>query len=167
MSAMLLARAATSVPASTLAVRAGPFPPDARSAIPGRSIEPRTLAPSRPMVVSRSDDAVAAVPIDEVEPDRGDPSVAVADHELVAGLVDRERGGALGRHGRDQVAGHEVVGPDLGPRGDVQSLAGPSAGSGLVQAPGFDGGSHDRDPEVARGIHLVVPECHDAARHQI
>ena len=93
--------------------------------------------------LDRLDDA-AVGRVDQVEAERGDPPVVVADDELVAGLVDRQRARAGGRDGRQQVARHEVVGPDLGPGRDVEALAGSTARRELVEPARFDGRGDDR-----------------------
>ncbi len=114
----------------------------------------------------RLDDA-AVGRVDLVEAERGDPPVFVADDQLVAGLIDRQRRGTDGRDGRQQVARHEVVGPDLGPGRDVEALAGSTARHELVEPTRFDDRRDDRDAEVARGGDLVVAERHEAGRHRV
>ena len=116
--------------------------------------------------VGRVDDG-ARLGIDQVEVERRDAPVVVADDELVSGLVDRQRGRAGGRERRQQVARHEVVCPDLGAGRDVEALAGLTVRRELVEPARFDGRGDDRHPELAGGVHLVVPERHDAGRHRV
>ena len=104
---------------------------------------------------------------DRGQVERRDPSVVVADHELVARRVDGQRAGARGGDGRDQLARAQVVGPDLGPGRDVQALAGVLVGRELVDPARLDGDGPDRRLEVARRADVVLAPQDETAGHRV
>ena len=103
----------------------------------------------------------------QAQVDRRQPSVLVADDQLAAAAVDRERGGARRGHRRDQGAGGEVVRADLGPGRDVEPLTGSATRLELVDPPGLDRGRHHRHAQVARGADVVLAPQDQPAGHRV
>ncbi len=104
-----------------------------------------------------------------VQPDLGDVEGrdgAVIGTEDQPGLcgVEGERTDPWRRGPRDRLAGSEILGPDLGPRRDVDALACPCS---AILAARLDRDSADGIPELIRRRDVVGAPQHETAGHGV
>ena len=115
----------------------------------------------------RCDTGRGRVRADRRQVEDGDAAVVGSRDELATDRIDGQGVDPGCGDRRDQRPAPQVIGPDLRPRRDMEPLAAPAAGCGLIVGPGLDDSRSHGNPEVARGADVVLAPDHETECHPV